>query len=67
MPRGELPDLAVRALALVDVRLKGVLADLGFPRPVSNSKVHSILGQTFRSPQEAVNSATASLRALQII
>ena len=67
VPRGELPDLAVRALALVDVRLKGVLADLGFPRPVSNSKVHSILGQTFRSPQEAVNSATASLRALQII
>ena len=67
VPRGELPDLAVRALALVDVRLKGVLADLGFPRPVSNSKVHRILGQTFRSPQEAVNSATASLRALQII
>jgi nucleoside-diphosphate-sugar epimerase len=67
VPRGELPDIAVRALALVDVRLKAVLADLGFPRPVTNSKAHRILGQTFRSPQEAVNSATASLRALQII
>ena len=67
VPRGELPDLAVRALALVDVRLKGVLADLGFPRPVTNAKAHGILGQTFRSPQEAVTSAAASLRALQVI
>ena len=67
VPRGELPDIAVRALALVDGRLKAVLADLGFPRPVTNSKAHRILGQTFRSPQEAVNSAAASLRALQVI
>jgi nucleoside-diphosphate-sugar epimerase len=67
VPRGELPDIAVRALALVDVRLKAVLADLGFPRPVTNSKAHRVLGQTFRSPQEAVNSAATSLRALQVI
>ena len=63
VPRGELPDLAVRALALVDGRLKGVLADLGFPRPVTNAKAQAALGQTFRSPQEAVISAAASLRA----
>jgi nucleoside-diphosphate-sugar epimerase len=67
VPRGELPDLAVRALALVDVRLKAVLPDLGFPRPVTNAKAHSVLGQTFRSPQEAVTAAAASLRALGII
>jgi len=67
VPRGELPDIAVRALALVDVRLKAVLADLGFPRPVTNSKAHRVLGQMFRSPQEAVNSAATSLRALQVI
>jgi dihydroflavonol-4-reductase len=67
VPRGELPDIAVRALALVDVRLKAVLPDLGFPRPVSNAKAQDILGQTFRSPQEAVTSAAASLRALQVI
>ena len=67
VPRGELPDFAVRALALVDGRLKGVLADLGFPRPVTNAKAHGTLGQTFRSPQEAVTSAAASLRALQVI
>lgn len=67
VPRGELPDLVVRALALVDTRLKGVLADLGFPRHVTNAKVKTALGQTFRSPQEAVTSAAASLRALQVI
>lgn len=67
VPRGELPDLAVRALALVDARLKAVLPDLGFPRPVTNAKAHRVLGQTFRSPQEAVTSAAASLRALQVI
>ena len=67
VPRGELPDIAVRALALVDGRLKAVLPDLGFPRPVTNAKAHATLGQTFRSPQEAVTSAAASLRALQVI
>jgi len=67
VPRGELPDIAVRALAVVDSRLKGVLADLGFPRPVTNARAHRVLGQTFRSPKEAVTSAAASLRALEII
>jgi len=67
VPRFELPDFAVRGLALVDGRLKAVLPDLGFPRPVSNAKAHSVLGQTFRSPQEAVKSAAASLRALHVI
>lgn len=67
VPRGELPDLAVRALSLFDTRLKAVLPDLAFPRPVTNTKAHRILGQTFRSPQEAVKSAAASLRALELI
>jgi nucleoside-diphosphate-sugar epimerase len=67
VPRGELPDIAVRALALVDARLKAVLPDLGFPRPISNAKARQVLGQTFRSPQEAVTAAAASLRALQVI
>lgn len=67
VPRGELPDFAVRLLAMFDTRLKAVLPDLGFPRPVTNSKAHRVLGQTFRSPQEAATSAAASLRALGII
>ncbi len=67
VPRGELPDFVVRGLSLFDTRLKAVLPDLAFPRPVSNAKTHRILGQNFRSPQEAVKAAAASLRALQII
>jgi nucleoside-diphosphate-sugar epimerase len=67
VPRGELPDMAVRALALVDGRLRAVLPDLGFPRPISNAKAQRILGQKFRSAQEAVSSAAMSLRALEII
>lgn len=67
VPRFELPDIAVRGLALVDARLKAVLPDLGFPRPISNAKAHGVLGQTFRSPQEAVKSAAARLRALHVI
>lgn len=67
VPRGELPDVAVRALALVDGRLKAVLPDLGFPRPITNAKAQRLLGQTFRSPKEAVTAAALSLRALEII
>jgi len=67
VPRGEMPDLLVRALSLVDRRLKAVLADLGFPRPVSSAKAQRVLGQSFRSPQEAVTSAAKSLRELGII
>ncbi|MFA5899691.1 MAG: NAD-dependent epimerase/dehydratase family protein [Hyphomicrobium sp.] len=67
VPKGELPDFLVRVVALVDTRLKAVLPDLGFPRPITNAKAHRILGQTFRSPKEAVISAATSLRALKVI
>lgn len=67
VPRFELPDMVVRGLAMVDGRLKAVLPDLGFPRPISNAKVSMTLEQSFRSPQEAVRSAAASLRALRVI
>jgi nucleoside-diphosphate-sugar epimerase len=67
VPRFELPDWAVRAIALVDTRLRAVLPDLGFPRPVSNAKASRLLSQTFRSPQEAVKTAATSLRAHGVI
>lgn len=67
VPRGELPDFAVRLMAVFDTRLKAVLPDLGFPRPISNAKALKILGQKFHSPEEAVTAAAASLRAMEII
>jgi dihydroflavonol-4-reductase len=66
-PKFELSNVAVRLLAIFDQRLKAVLPELGHPRPISNDKARTVLGQTFRSPQEAVKSAALSLRALNII
>ena len=60
-------DFAVRWLSHIDRRLKAVLPDLAHPRPVSNAKAQAVLGQTFRSPQEAVRAAALSLRELRLI
>jgi nucleoside-diphosphate-sugar epimerase len=67
VPRRELPDWLVRAVALFDKRLKAVLPDLGHPRPISNAQARSVLGQGFRSAPEAVKSAALSLRELGVI
>lgn len=67
VPRFELPDFVVRGLALVDGRLKAVLADLGHPRHISNAKAREVLGQSFRSAEEAVTAAAESLRELHVI
>ncbi len=67
VPKFEMHDFTVRIIALFDKRLRAVLAELGHPRHASNAKAHRILEQSFRSPQEAVKSAAASLRALHVI
>ena len=67
VPRRELPDWLVRAVALFDKRLKAVLPDLRHPRPVTNAQARSVLGQTFRTAPEAVKSAALSLRELGVI
>jgi nucleoside-diphosphate-sugar epimerase len=67
VPKFEMHDFAVRWLSHIDRRLKAVLPDLAHPRPVSNAKAQAVLGQTFRSPQEAVRAAALSLRELRLI
>jgi nucleoside-diphosphate-sugar epimerase len=67
VPRRELLDVTVRIVALFDRRLKAVLPDLGHPRPISNAQARAVLGQTFRSAQEAAKSAALSLRELGVI
>ena len=67
VPNFEMPDFLVRALSLIDRRLKAVIPDLGHPRPVSNAKATKFLGQSFRSAEEAAKSAAESLRKLHII
>jgi nucleoside-diphosphate-sugar epimerase len=67
VPKFEMHDFSVRVIALFDKRLRAVLADLGHPRHISNAKAHAVLEQSFRSPQEAVQAAATSLRALHVI
>lgn len=67
VPKFEMPDVMVRALALADKRLRTVLPELGTPRRCDNAKARNVLGHEFRSPQEAVSAAAQSLRNLRII
>ena len=67
VPKFEMHDVVVRLIAYVDRRLRAVLPDLAHPRHISNAKARELLGQSFRSPQEAVKSAVTSLRELQVI
>jgi hypothetical protein len=67
VPKFEMHDFSVRVIALFDKRLRAVLADLGHPRHISNAKAHAVLEQSFRPPQEAVQAAATSLRALHVI
>lgn len=67
VPRLEIPDWLVRAVVLVDRRLKAVIPDLGHPRPISNAQARNVLGQSFHAAPEAVKAAALSLRELGVI
>jgi len=66
-PRFELPDAAVRALAVVDKRLRTILPELGSHRVCSNQKARDVLGLSMRGPDEAIRAAAQSLRELKLI
>ena len=66
-PKFELPDAAVRALAVVDKRLRTILPELGSHRICSNAKARTVLGLTLRGPDEAITAAARSLRDLKLI
>jgi len=66
-PRFELPDFAVRGLAVFDKRLRTILPELGHPRYCDNAKARGVLGHTFIPADEAVRSAARSLRELGVI
>lgn len=67
VPKFEMPDFMVRTLALADKRLRTVLPELGVVRHCSNEKARTVLGHTFRTPDEAVMAAARSLRDLRVI
>lgn len=67
VPKFEMPDMMVRALAVADKRLRSVLPELGTVRRCDNTKARTVLDHAFRTPDEAISAAAESLRKLKVI
>ncbi len=67
VPRFEMPDIMVRAIAIADKRLRTVLPELGTLRSCDSTKARKMLGLSFRPSEEAIAAAAQSLRNLKII
>lgn len=67
VPRFELPDMAVRGLAIFDKRLVAVLPELGAERVCDNAKARRVLGHAFRPAEQAIRDGALSLRTLGVI
>lgn len=66
-PKFELPDVAVRALAVVDKRMRTILPELGQKKLFSNAKAQKDLGIAFKDATTATRDSVTSLRALGLI
>jgi nucleoside-diphosphate-sugar epimerase len=64
VPTRSLPSWLVRAVALFDPEVKGVLPELGKHKNASNEKARRVLGWAPRSPREAVLATSQSLLEL---
>jgi dihydroflavonol-4-reductase len=67
VPKFELPDAVVRALSIVDARMRTILPELGQRKVYKNAKALAELGLTLRSGDEAATAAVRSLRDLRLI
>jgi nucleoside-diphosphate-sugar epimerase len=67
VPKFELPDVAVRMLAIFDKRLRTILPELGEEKNYTNARGRTGLGLALRSADEAVTAAVRSLRDLRLI
>lgn len=67
VPKFQLPDTAVRTLAVFDKRLRTVLPELGRKKDCTAAKAKRILGLTLRDGDSAIRDAIQSLRALGLI
>lgn len=61
VPSRSLPDLMVRAVGLVDPKVRVFLPDLGYAKQTSNAKALKILDWAPRGPREAVVAAARSM------
>lgn len=67
VPKVELPDFAVRVLAIFDKRLRTIKPELGRHRVCTNRKAREVLGLTLRGPDEAITAAARSLRDMGLV
>ncbi len=67
VPKFELPDAAVRALALVDKKMRTILPELGEKKDYTNLRAKTDLGLEFRPADAAATAAIRSLRGLGLI
>ncbi|HVZ05071.1 aldehyde reductase [Hyphomicrobium sp.] len=67
VPKFELPDVAVRMLALFDNRMRTILPELGQQKDYINARIRGDLGLQLRGADEAATAAVRSLRDLRLI
>lgn len=67
VPKFELPDAAVKAMALVDKKMRTVLPELGEKKDYTNLRAKTDLGLELRPADTAATAAIRSLRELKLI
>jgi nucleoside-diphosphate-sugar epimerase len=67
VPKFELPDVAVRMLAVFDKRLRTILPELGEQKDYTNARIRKDFGVNLSSADEAAKAAVRSLRDLRLI
>ena len=67
VPTREVPDVVVRALALVNPEARDIVRDLGKVRRASNEKARRLLGWEPRSNEEAILATAESLFRLRML
>lgn len=66
-PKFELPNVAVRALAVFDKRMRTILPELGKRKRFDNAKARAELQLSFKSAETAARDSVRSLRDLGVI
>jgi dihydroflavonol-4-reductase len=67
VPARPVPNWLLRAVALVDPQVRGVLPELGKPKNATSEKARRLLGWAPRSPQESVLATARSLLDLELV
>lgn len=67
VPTRNIPDIAVRAGARFNARMREIMPDLGYARKTSNEKARRVLGWRPRDPQDAILAAAQSLIAKDLV